>query len=81
MNMQKNNCTIIKINVSGGGVRMNREGMELENEEELTNVNPLAALQSIKGFLTTEEELAFMQILFHHLRRFEVGILDFHVRK
>ncbi|AME05959.1 hypothetical protein NNG64_12945 [Bacillus siamensis] len=43
---------------------MNKEHMELENEEEITNVNPLATLQSIKGFLTTEEELAFMQILF-----------------
>ncbi|MCT2534754.1 hypothetical protein NC661_04560 [Aquibacillus koreensis] len=43
---------------------MNKEPMEFENEEEETNVNPLAALQSIQGVLSKEEELAFMQILF-----------------
>lgn len=44
---------------------MNKEAMELENEaNESINNNPLYALQSLQGFLTKEEELTFMQILF-----------------
>ncbi|PAE10415.1 hypothetical protein CHI02_20230 [Niallia circulans] len=44
---------------------MNKEAMELENEaNESFNNNPLNALQSLQGFLTKEEELTFMQILF-----------------
>ena len=44
---------------------MNKEAMELENEaNESINNNSLYALQSLQGFLTKEEELTFMQILF-----------------
>ena len=53
---------------------MNKEPMELENEEEeTTNSNPLSALQSIQGFLTREEELAFMQILFSSSATIRMG--------
>ncbi|MDA3130264.1 hypothetical protein GJS40_09450 [Aliibacillus thermotolerans] len=39
--------------------------MESVNEEnEFLNTNPLNAMQSLQGFLSKEEELAFMQILF-----------------
>lgn len=44
---------------------MNKEPMASENEqEEMNNLNPLSALQSLQGFLTKQEELVFMQILF-----------------
>lgn len=42
---------------------MNKEHTELE-KEEMENINPLSALQALQGYLTKEEELAFMQILF-----------------
>ncbi|MFC5629119.1 hypothetical protein ACFPTR_09610 [Aliibacillus thermotolerans] len=43
----------------------NKEPMESVNEEnEFLNTNPLNAMQSLQGFLSKEEELAFMQILF-----------------
>jgi hypothetical protein len=43
------------------------ESLEINSEEEterMTNANPLNALQAIKGVLTEEEELVFMNILF-----------------
>lgn len=45
---------------------MNKEAMELASEEEVEveNLNPLTAMQSVKGYLTNQEELIFMQILF-----------------
>lgn len=44
---------------------MNKEHMVSENEEENDdNLKPLAAMQSIQGYLTKSEELVFMQILF-----------------
>lgn len=53
---------------------MNKEPMELENEEEENhNVNPLTALQSIQGFLTKKEELVFMQILFSSSATIRMG--------
>lgn len=53
---------------------MNKEDMELANEEiEQINDNPLSALQSIQGFLTKEEELAFMQILFSSSATIRMG--------
>ncbi|MUV37852.1 hypothetical protein JNUCC1_01658 [Lentibacillus sp. JNUCC-1] len=43
----------------------NKEPMASGKEvEEVNNLNPLAAMQSVQGFLTKEEELAFMHILF-----------------
>ena len=53
---------------------MNKEAMELENEaNEYDNGNPLSALQSIQGFLTKEEELTFMQILFSSSATIRMG--------
>ena len=49
---------------TGGGQMMNKEHMELENVEDVTNRNPLSALESLQGVLSREEEHAFMQILF-----------------
>ncbi|MFE8696137.1 hypothetical protein ACFYKT_07200 [Cytobacillus sp. FJAT-53684] len=53
---------------------MNKEAMELENEEnDFMNDHPLSALQSIQGFLTKEEELTFMQILFSSSATIRMG--------
>lgn len=53
---------------------MNKAATELENEEsEFSNDNPLSALQSIQGFLTKDEELTFMQILFSSSATIRMG--------
>ena len=53
---------------------MNKEAMELENEaNESINNNSLYALQSLQGFLTKEEELTFMQILFSSSATLRLG--------
>jgi len=53
---------------------MNKEDMELKKEEnEYINDNSLNALQSIQGFLTKEEELTFMQILFSSSATIRMG--------
>lgn len=52
---------------------MNKEVMELGNEKKIVNDNPLSALQSIQGFLSKEEELTFMQILFSSSATIRMG--------
>lgn len=53
---------------------MNKEATLFENEEnEWMNENPLSALQSLQGFLTKEEELTFMQILFSSSATIRMG--------